>query len=95
VSPLFDRGLGDVPSTLIVTAACDPLRDDGERHAKGLRRADATVELRRYDGMIHGFFQMTGALERSRRLHRELGEWMREAADEAQRVTVGDALTGA
>jgi hypothetical protein len=38
---------------------------------------------------------MTRALERSRRLHRELGEWMREASDEAQRVTVGDALTGA
>ena len=79
VSPLFDRSLGDVPSTLIVTAACDPLRDDGERHAKGLRQADVTVELRRYEGMIHGFFQMTEALERSRRLHRDLGEWMRRA----------------
>jgi hypothetical protein len=40
--------------------------------------------------MIHGFFQMTGALERARQLHRELGDWMREAADQAQRVTVGD-----
>src|SRR6266516_5852536 len=81
VSPLFDPNLSDVPATLIVTAECDPLRDDGERHARGLRQAGVTVELRRYPGMIHGFFQMTGALERSRRLHRELGEWMREAAD--------------
>jgi acetyl esterase len=81
VSPLFDPGLSDVPATLIVTAECDPLRDDGECHARGLRQAGVTVELRRYPGMIHGFFQMTGALERSRRLHRELGEWMREAAD--------------
>ena len=79
VSPLFDRGLSDVPDTLIVTAGCDPLRDDGERHAKNLCQAGVTVELRRYDGMIHGFFQMTGALECSRRLHRELGEWMRRA----------------
>ena len=77
VSPLFDRGLGGVPATLIVTAECDPLRDDGERHAEGLRQAGVTVELRRYPGMIHGFFQMTGALEGSRRLHRELGDWMR------------------
>ena len=73
MSPLFDRGLSDVPATLIVTAECDPLRDDGERYAKRLRRAGVTVELRRYPGMIHGFFQMTGALEGSRRLHRELG----------------------
>jgi L-arabinose isomerase len=45
--------------------------------------------------MIHGFFQMTGALEGSRRLHRELGDWMRQAADQAQRVIVGDEATGA
>jgi len=95
VSPLFDRGLGGVPATLIVTAECDPLRDDGERHAEGLRQAGVTVELRRYRGMIHGFFQMTGALEASRRLHRELGDWMRQAADQAQRVMVGDEATGA
>jgi acetyl esterase/lipase len=81
VSPLFDRDLSDVPATLIVTAECDPLRDYW-RYAKGLRRAGVTVELRRYRGMIHGFFQMTGALEGSRRLHRELAYLMREAADQ-------------
>lgn len=87
VSPLFDEGLSGVPATLIVTAECDPLRDDGESYARALREAGVTVELRRYRGMIHGFFQMTGALEGSRRLHRELGEWMREAASQAQRAT--------
>ena len=80
VSPLFDRSLGGVPDTLIVTAECDPLRDDGERHADHLRRAGVTVELRRYEGMIHGFFQLTGVLEGSRRLHRDLGDWIRGAA---------------
>jgi acetyl esterase len=94
VSPLFDRGVSDMPATLIVTAECDPLRDDGERHADRLRRAGATVELRRYRGMIHGFFQMTGALEGSRRLHREFGDWMREAAEQAQHVTVGNEAIG-
>lgn len=64
-----------------MTAGCDPLRDDGERHADGLREAGVKVDLRRYSGMIHGFFQMNGALEGSRRLHRELGDWMREHAD--------------
>ena len=33
VSPLFDPGLRDVPTTLVATAECDPLRDDGERYA--------------------------------------------------------------
>jgi acetyl esterase len=94
VSPLFDRGLSDVPATLIVTAECDPLRDDGERHAERLRQAGVRVELRRYRGMIHGFFQLTGALERSRQLHQALGDWMRVAADQAQRETAATTLLG-
>jgi acetyl esterase len=69
-----------LPATLIVTAECDPLRDDGERYAERLRTAGVDVELRRYPGMIHGFFQMTGALEGSRRLHRELGDWIHDRA---------------
>ena len=39
VSPLFDEGLSGVPATLIVTAECDPLRDDGECYARALREA--------------------------------------------------------
>jgi len=49
----------------------------GEHHAENLREAGVNVELRRYPGMIRGFFQMTGALEGSRQLSRELGDWMR------------------
>jgi acetyl esterase/lipase len=64
------RGVSDTPAALIVTAKYGPLRDDGEPHADGLRRAGVTVELRRHRGMIHGFSQMTGALEGSRRLPR-------------------------
>jgi acetyl esterase len=90
VSPLFDRDLGDLPATLIVTAECDPLRDEGEHHAESLRDAGVQVELRRYQGMIHGFFQMTGALAGSRRLHRELGEWMRWHTERAPRAPLTD-----
>ena len=80
VSPLFDREVGGLPPTLIVTAECDPLRDDGEAYAAALRESGVQVE----PGTIHGFFQMTGALEGARRLHRELGDWVR-AAPQASR----------
>jgi acetyl esterase len=86
VSPLFEPLPEQLPPTLIVTAECDPLRDDGERHATRLRTAGVDVELRRYPGMIHGFFQMTAALEGSRRLHRELGDWIRDRAEQAVRT---------
>ena len=87
VSPLFDRDLGQLPATLVATAQCDPLRDEGERYARNLREAGVTAELRRYQGMIHGFFQMTGALGGSRQLHRELGDWMHAHAGQARRTS--------
>ena len=95
VSPLFDQVPDQLPATLIVTAECDPLRDDGERHARRLRAAGVDVELRRYEGMIHGFFQTTGALEGSRRLHRELGDWIRDHAERAARAPAADDATRA
>jgi acetyl esterase len=78
VSPLFERNLRDVPATLVATAECDPLRDDGERYADSLRAAGVDVRLRRYEGTIHGFLQMT-ALDAAQRLIRDLGDWMSHA----------------
>jgi acetyl esterase len=76
VSPLFERQLSGLPPTLIVTAECDPLRDEGEAYAGNLREAGVDAEVRRYRGMIHGFFQMTAALDSARLLHDELAEWL-------------------
>ena len=43
------------PPTSIVTAECDPLRDEGEAFAARLRAAGVEVIARRYAGMVHGF----------------------------------------
>lgn len=50
--------LATLPPTTIVTAACDPLRDEGEAFADRLRAARVAAECRRYAGMIHGFAGM-------------------------------------
>jgi acetyl esterase len=77
VSPAFEQDLAGLPPTLIATAECDPLRDEAEAYADALERAGVAVRRRRYPGMIHGFFQMTAALDGARVLHEELARWLR------------------
>jgi acetyl esterase len=65
-SPLRAKSLSGLPPAMIVTAEFDPLRDEGEAYADRLRRAGVPVKMKRYEGLIHGFFSMTGVFEQAR-----------------------------
>ncbi len=65
-SPLLGEDLSGLAPAYVVTAAFDPLRDEGEEYAAALRRAGTPVTLRRFPGFIHAFIAGAGVSRNAR-----------------------------
>ena len=62
-SPLRARSSADLPSTYVLTAEYDVLRDEGEVFAQRLRDAGIPTIARCCAGMNHGFLKYAGVIE--------------------------------
>jgi hypothetical protein len=72
------RDLTGLPPTLVIIAEYDPLRDDGEHSARAIQNVGGPADLRRYDGMIHGCFQMTGPVNAASQVQADITAWISE-----------------
>jgi len=61
--PIDASDFSGLPPALIVTAECDPLRDDGKAYADKLEAAGVAVKYRCYAGQVHGFFVWGGIVD--------------------------------
>ena len=57
------KDLSGLPPAVVITAESDPLRDEGEMYAKRLAEAGVSVNAKRFDGTMHEFFGLAGAID--------------------------------
>jgi acetyl esterase len=76
ISPHFASLDNSLPRTLIITAQCDPLRDDGREFGILLREAGIDVVYKEYPGMMHGFVSLYLAFKEGKMAIREISRFV-------------------
>ena len=77
VSPIKRPDLTGLPPALVITAECDPLRDEGEAYAARLKVAGVPVTIHRYAGATHGFIQYFSWLPEYAGVFEEIATFLR------------------
>jgi acetyl esterase len=78
-APMAAKDLSGLPPALVITAEFDPLCDEGEAYAARLKAAGVSTTASRYDGMIHGFFGMSGVVDKAALAVAEAAEALKKA----------------
>lgn len=64
--PLEDTNFSKLPSTIVVTAECDPLSDDGKDYCNAINQAGGQAQWRCESGLVHGFIRARHVSQRAK-----------------------------
>ena len=76
-SPLRASDHARLPPAYVLTAGFDPLLDEGKAYADRLTQAGVSVVYECFEGQIHGFLPMAGALAAAHHAHYRIGQMLR------------------
>lgn len=79
LSPALARDLSGLPAATVITAECDPVRDDAQAYAAALRAASVPVEDQCFEGQVHAFVMLGGLIDAAHEARRLIGERLRQA----------------
>ena len=65
-APLDDRDFTKLPPTIIFTAACDPLADDGPEYCSKILKAGGKAHCINEAGLVHGYLRARTSVDRAR-----------------------------
>ena len=83
-SPLKAPDLSRLPPALVITAGHDPLVDEAKAYAERLAAAGVPVTYTCYDGLVHGFVSMAGAIDAGHRAIAEVAAAVKSAFSRAR-----------
>ncbi|TMG77200.1 MAG: alpha/beta hydrolase [Betaproteobacteria bacterium] len=76
-SPLRAKDHSRLPPAYVITAGFDPLLDEGRAYAERLEQAGVVVTYECFEGQIHGFLPMGGAIAAAHHAHYRIGQMLR------------------
>ena len=78
-SPMQAREVRRAAPAFVMTAEFDPLRDEGEAYGERLKKEGVSVECKRYDGAIHGFFSFGHIMDQGKEAVADAAARLRKA----------------
>ncbi len=63
--PLSDRDLSDLPQTVVFSAQCDPLCDDGRAYCANITAAGGKAEFVEEQGLVHGYLRARSSVKKA------------------------------
>lgn len=79
-APLHDNDFSRLPDTLVLSAECDPVSDDGRLYCDAINRAGGKARWRNEAGLVHGFLRARHTSSRARSSFKAITEQLSEFA---------------
>ena len=79
-SPSRVKDLKGLPRAYLMTAAADPLHDEGAEYGDRLKAAGVEVTYKDYPGQFHGFWTMGKLIPEANKLTSEIAQWLKARA---------------